>query len=76
MTKIELLEEIQEALQRDDELSLDMKLDELDEWDSLAIISLIALYDDLFSIIITNDKLEKCDTINNLVNLVIDKIDD
>lgn len=75
MKKDELLEEIQEALQRDDELSLDMRLEDLDEWDSLAIISLIALYDDLFSVLLKNEHLLKCESVGDLVNLVKDKID-
>lgn len=75
MKKDELLEEIKEALQRDEELSLDMRLEDLDEWDSLAIISLIALYDDLFSVILTNEELQKCESVDDLVNLAKDRLD-
>lgn len=76
MTKIELLEEVKETLQRDEDISLDMKLDDIEEWDSLAVISLISLYDELFSVITTNANIEKCKTINDVINIVADKIDD
>lgn len=76
MTKIELLEEVKETLQRDEDISLEMKLEDIEEWDSLAVISLISLYDELFSIITTNTDIEKCKTINDVINIVADKIDD
>jgi acyl carrier protein len=75
MTKLELLEEIKETLQRDKEISFDMKLEDIEEWDSLASISMISLYDQLFEFLITFDKLEKCKTFSDLVELVSDKLD-
>lgn len=75
MTKVELLEEIKEALQRDEEISLEMKLEDIDEWDSLANISMISLYDQLFEVVVTADKLKECQTVNDLVDLVSDKLD-
>ena len=39
MTRFELLEEIRETLQRDEDISLSMKLRDIEEWDSLALIS-------------------------------------
>lgn len=75
MTKIELLEEIKETLQRDEDISLEMNLEEIEEWDSLANISMISLYDELFGIVVTANNLTKCQTVNDLVNLVTDKLD-
>lgn len=75
MTKIELLEEIKEALQKDDELNLDMQLNDIEEWDSLAKISIISLYDQLFDIVITADKLKSCQTIGDIVELVSNNLD-
>ncbi|WP_419773859.1 acyl carrier protein [Halarcobacter sp.] len=76
MTKQELLEEIKEVLQRDEELSLDMNLTDIEEWDSLATISIISLYDELFSKIINGDTLKSCNSVNDLIELVIDNLDD
>jgi acyl carrier protein len=75
ITKIELLEEIKVTLQREEGLALDAKLEEIEEWDSLAYISIISLYDRLFDFIITIDKLKNCKTINDLIKLVSDKLD-
>lgn len=75
MKQEELLEEIKEALQRDEEISLDMSLEDIEEWDSLAVISMISLYDQLFSIVITNDQLSDCNTVQDLINLVSDKVE-
>lgn len=75
MTKIELLEEIKEMLQRDESISFDMKLEDIEEWDSLAKISIISLYDELFETTITTNHLISCKTINDLVNLVSDIIE-
>ncbi len=75
MTKVELLKEIKETLQRDEGISLEMKLEDIEEWDSLANISMISLYDQLFEVIVTVDKLKECQTVNDLVELISDKLD-
>ena len=76
MTKHKLLERIKEALQREENLSLDMKLKDIKEWVSLGIISIIALYDQLFSIVLTLEQLNSCKTVEDVINLVGDKIDE
>lgn len=75
MTKVELLEEIKETLQRDEGISLEMRLEDIVEWDSLANILLISLYDQLFKVVVTVGKLKECRTVNDLVDLVSDKLD-
>ena len=75
ITEIELLEEIKITLQREEGLSSDTKLKDIEEWDSLAYISIISLYDRLFDFIITVDKLKKSKTIDDLINLVSNKLD-
>lgn len=74
MTRTELIDEIKESLQIDEELTLDMNLDEIEEWDSLAAISIITLYDELFSTLLTNEQLNDCVNIDDLVSLVSDKL--
>ena len=75
MKESELLEEIKETLQRDEDLTLDMKLEDLKEWNSLANISIIALFDQLFEVVVPADELLKCQTINDLLQLVSDKLE-
>ena len=57
-------------------LALNMKLCNIQEWDSLALISVISLYDKLFSKVVTIDSINKCVTIKDLVNLVHEHISD
>ena len=75
ITEIELLEEIKITLQREEGLSSDTKLKDIEEWDSLAYISIISLYDKLFDFPITIDKLKKCKNIGDLIKLVSNKLD-
>ena len=74
MKKEELLIKIKDLLLRKDPINPSMKLSEIEEWDSLAIISIISLYDKNFSTVITVEKINKCETIKDLINLVSDKI--
>ena len=74
MTKIELLDEIKETLQKDEDITLDMRLEDIEEWDSLANISMISLYDQLFDVIVTSDDLRKCGTVDDLIALVSYKL--
>jgi len=45
-------------------------LADLDEWDSLAFLSVIAMADDEFDIVIEGERLEKIQTVEDLVGLV------
>ena len=45
MTREEFLIEMLDVLQREDELTFDMELQDLDEWDSLAVMATMALED-------------------------------
>lgn len=75
MTKNELLEEIKETLQREEELNVDMELSDIEEWDSLANISIISLFDQLFEKVVTTYQLNECSTLNDVINLVSEKIE-
>lgn len=39
-----LLEYLQESLQKEEKLNKEMKLENIEEWDSLAIISILLIY--------------------------------
>lgn len=71
MTKQELLDSIADALQRDEALSEDMLLENIEEYDSLGIISLITLYDS-FGISISGNDLRQCKSIKDLLHLAKD----
>ncbi len=75
MTQTELLQHIADAIQRDEPLHLDMRLDSIEEWDSLAIISLISLYDNLLHIQLTGGILKQCQSIADLINLAKDRLE-
>lgn len=69
MTQKELLNHLADAMQRDEELKPEMLLNELEEWDSLAIVSMISLYDQLFSLKITGNTLREAQSVQDLLNL-------
>lgn len=75
MTKQELILKIQDALQRDEILDEKMKLQDLEEWDSLAVVSMIALYD-TFGVKLNGAQILACQTIRDLLELAKDKIND
>ena len=74
ITKLELLKKIKIILQSDKKISFDTKLKDIEEWDSVATISMIALFDELFNFIIPADLLLKCKTIDDLIKLAPDKL--
>ena len=75
MKRKELLFKIKDAFQRDDDLEEGMMLHEIEEWDSLAALSIIALFKQLFSVVITYADIQKLKTIKDIMNLVQDKLE-
>ena len=75
MTKEALLECIKDAIQRDEDLRVDMKLSDIEEWDSLAIISLITLYSG-FGIHLNGDTLLSCQMVSDLIDLAKEALED
>jgi len=71
MNKQEFLNELEEILELDpNSLKGDEVLSDIDEWDSLAFLSVIAMADENFDIVIEGDKLEKIQTVADLISLV------
>lgn len=66
--KINRLEEMLEV--DENSLTLDTELSSLDEWDSLAILSAIVLFEDEFGKKITGAELKACKTVGDVVNLM------
>ncbi|MEN7551146.1 acyl carrier protein [Rapidithrix thailandica] len=58
-----------EALEIEDkEISLNDQFREYDEWDSLGQLSLIAMLDENYSVVIENNDFEKIVTVGDLLN--------
>lgn len=69
-----LIEEITEFMQLDDEFKLHEELSNYPEWDSMVILSVLALFDDEFGID-ASDRLSDCVTFQNVVDIVSDKLE-
>ena len=50
MLRAVFLEELQDILQRDEPITPDMALQDIEEWDSLAVMSCMAYFDKHFSV--------------------------
>ena len=50
MTETEFLKEFQDVLQTEEDISMDTVLDDLDEWDSLAVMSTMAFLESSFNV--------------------------
>tara|TARA_A100001388_G_scaffold275703_1_gene261741 strand:+ start:1041 stop:1286 length:246 start_codon:yes stop_codon:yes gene_type:complete len=60
------------GIQRDS-ISKDSVLSEI-EWDSMALISTMALIDEVFGIVVSGDQLTECITIADILMLIKDQI--
>ncbi|MDG3443003.1 phosphopantetheine-binding protein [Nitrospirillum amazonense] len=49
-------------------------LDDIDSWDSLAVISFIALVDEKFNTVVAGEDLAKAKTVDDLLALVSDHV--
>ncbi len=68
MTEQEKIALIEETLELDEgTLSPDTVLDELDEYDSMAKLSLIVLFDDEFGVKLTGDKIKSFVTVADML---------
>ncbi|RAR70234.1 acyl carrier protein [Flavobacterium aciduliphilum] len=53
-----------------DQISMDTRFRELDEWDSLAALSIIAMLDEEYDIIIDGNKFQKLETLSEILNYI------
>ena len=68
------LESLSESIELEDGLLKgDTNLEDI-EWDSLAVISCIALADEYFNVMITGEELANSKTIQDIINLISIKI--
>lgn len=76
MTKKEFLEELSNAIQLDYTLKEDQDLNEVEEYDSLALLSVSALYNQLFNLEIEGHVLRNCQNVSDLIALAKDHLKD
>ena len=69
-----LIEEISEFMQLDEQFKLDEELGEYSEWDSMVILSVLALFDDEFDVD-ASDKISECITFQNVIDIVSDRLE-
>lgn len=74
MTKNEFLSEFQSTLNREAAVTPEMDLMDIEEFDSLAELSIIALFDTAFGLKITADQIRNCDNVADIIALAGDKI--
>jgi len=64
----ELLIIVAEALEYEDELCLDQNIEDIEEWDSLGVLSIVSMMDDL-NISVNLEDLEEIKTVEDFVKL-------
>lgn len=69
MTIKEKLNQLEELLDiQKDTLNEEIVLDQISEWDSMAVIAIIAMFDDSFGKIITSEKVKGFRTVKEIIN--------
>ena len=71
MTEREKLAMLEDMLELDEgDLALDTVLDDIDEYDSMAKLSLIVLMEDEFDVKLTGDVIKGFETVGDIVKLM------
>lgn len=76
MTKSEFLNELNEIIQRDEQLVADEILEEIEEWDSMSVLGVMSMFDIEFSITITADDLRAAKTVQDLIDMAGNNLSD
>jgi len=74
MKKEEFLELLAETIDTEEELNEEMSLDEIDEYDSIAVLSLMSMYDELGVKVAPND-FKELKSVADLIKLAGDKVE-
>jgi len=70
MNKAEFLDMIREVMDREEELKEEMLLEDVEEYDSLAALSLMAMFDE-YGIDVSPKTFEELKTVRDLVDLAM-----
>lgn len=76
MNKTEFLTTLEDILQREESCQETDILNDYDEWDSLSKMSIMAFYNKNFGITVTLNDLKSLKTVEDLIKLAGDKIND
>ena len=69
------IENVKEQFEEEyDNFGADTRFRELDEWSSLLSLSIIAMVDDEYDVVIKADDIKSCTTVEDLFNLVNQRI--
>ncbi|NPA73313.1 MAG: acyl carrier protein [Epsilonproteobacteria bacterium] len=74
MKKEEFLDLLAETIDTEEELSEQMSLDDIDEYDSIAILSLMSMYDEL-GVKVTPNDFKDLKTVADLIKLAGDRVE-
>ena len=75
MSRDELLNKLAVIINQDaDSLRGPERLEDLEDWDSLAVLSVISLLDEQFHVVVPATRIHEAQTIDDIVKLVGDKL--
>ena len=75
MNKKEFLNKIEEIIEvEENSLTGSELLEDLEDWDSLAVMGFIAMIDVNFALTIRAEKINECKTVNDLASLLGDHV--
>ncbi len=69
MKQNEFIAQLQDILQKDEPIEPNMALCDLEEWDSLSAMAIIAFYENFFNVQITFENLDACHTVADVIAL-------
>ena len=69
MNKQTFLDELKNALNRENHIDENMYLSSLPEWDSLGIMCVVTMFEDLFSVNLDFSEVAKMKTVKDLMEL-------
>lgn len=67
MTKTEFLEKLQDIFERDEEVTEDMVLNDIEEWDSLSQMAIMAFFNKTLSIALLPAEIKEMRTVSDLI---------
>lgn len=67
------LKRFADAIEREDGIKMEDEFRNYEEWDSLALLSLVSILDDEYGINISRNELEKMKTIKDIYDFTISK---
>ncbi len=69
MKRFDFLKEIIDSIEIEEEINENMVLDDIEEWDSLAAVTTLALFKQKLGLNIGAQDVKKCQTVKDLLDL-------